>query len=203
MRIDFWFDFACAHCYYASHNLGVATASLASAEIHWHSFELDPRPREARPEGDLYDYLAPVNGSRAAARAAMDRIAVRALEAGLPFHPDRVVPRKTEDAHRVVQLAASHGKTMETVHRLQRAYWSEGLDFADIDAMAALAGQVGLPSRQVRVLLESDDLRDEVRADRADAVALGVPGVPSILIDQRRVVAATLAVEQLRLAIAR
>ncbi|MBL7502717.1 DsbA family oxidoreductase [Frankia sp. CNm7] len=204
LGIDIWSDFACGHCYVGRHRVSTALAGLAdpsAARVRWRGFELDPRPTAQRGGGDLYDYLTRFNGSREAGRAAVGRIAVTAASEGLPFRPDIVRPGNTNDAHRLVHLAAFHGLQDRLVERLYRAYWAEGQPIADPSALASLGEEVGLPAERVRAVLAGGEFAGEVAADERLAVALGVGGVPTLLVDGRWLISGTESAGTIRFAL--
>jgi predicted DsbA family dithiol-disulfide isomerase len=68
--------------------------------------------------------------------------------------------------------------------RLLRAYFEQGELIADHDALARLAGEVGLPADEVRAMLAGEDLIDEVRDDEQLAGELGIQAVPTFIIDR-------------------
>ncbi|WP_019070476.1 DsbA family oxidoreductase [Streptomyces hokutonensis] len=205
MRVDIWTDLACPHCYYGSRNLLTALAlrgDRPDVQVFWRSFQLMPGPPapdrdpgEAVPS--LFDALARFNGSREAAEAAMARIAPRAASAGLDFRPDLVRPCRTMNAHRMVHLAAEHGLAGQAVARLYGAYWAEGRDLAHHDTLVSLVAEVGVPADEAREVLSGDRFEAAVHADRAEGLALGIGGVPSIVIDGRYAVSGTAAAEDL------
>ncbi|EFC86023.1 DsbA family oxidoreductase [Parafrankia sp. EUN1f] len=192
--MDIWSDFVCGHCYVGQHRISTALAGLGasgSLRVRWRSFELDPRPADQRPTGDLYDYLARFNGSREAGRAAMQRISVTAAAEGLEFHPDIARPGNTANAHRLVHLAAEYGLQRTLVDRLYRAYWVEGRPIADPDTLVALALEVGLPAERASDVLSGSEFAEDVAADEQMAAAFGVGGVPTIVAGGRWRIAGT------------
>ncbi|MEU6351698.1 DsbA family oxidoreductase [Streptomyces sp. NPDC047072] len=205
MRVDIWTDLACPHSYYGSRNLLTARDLCRagdSVEVNWRSFQLMPGPaapdRDPRePVPSLFDALARFNGSREAAEAAMARIAPRAAAAGLDFRPDLVRPCRTMNAHRMVHLAARHGLATQAVTRLYGAYWAEGRDLAHHDTLVSLVAETGVPEAEAREVLAGDRFVSAVHADREAGLALGVTGVPSIVIAERYLVPGTAAPEDL------
>ncbi|MCX4906888.1 DsbA family oxidoreductase [Streptomyces sp. NBC_00878] len=196
--LDVWSDFVCGHCYYGTRRIVAALALLPDPDafrLRWRSFQLDPRPAGARPSGDLYDYLAQFNGSRAAGRAAMDRIGAVAAADGLPFRPDRARPGNTTDAHRLVHLARREGRDTETVLSLYTAYWTEGRPIADRTVLRELAADVGLDARRAQEVLDGDEFTAEVAEDQQRAAHLGVMGVPALVVGDRWSLGATATAE--------
>jgi predicted DsbA family dithiol-disulfide isomerase len=113
------------------------------------------------------------------------RVADAASGEGLDFRLDDAVPANTVDAHRVIHLGAQHGLQGEMKERLLRAHFIEGEAVGEADTLVRLAVEVGLEADEVRALLDGDDLVAEVRADEAEARALGITGVPFFVIDRK------------------
>jgi predicted DsbA family dithiol-disulfide isomerase len=83
----------------------------------------------------------------------------------------------------VIHLAAAQGRAEPVVERLLRAYHTEALNIADTQTLARLGAEAGLAAEQVTAMLAGDSWATEVRADKRRAVAHGVTGVPSLVID--------------------
>jgi predicted DsbA family dithiol-disulfide isomerase len=73
---------------------------------------------------------------------------------------------------------------------LFRAYFVEGTDIADVDALVRVAESVGLPADEARRMLEERSMRAAVDADWARARGLGITGVPTFVAGGRGVVGA-------------
>ncbi|MGC4747463.1 DsbA family oxidoreductase [Micromonospora sp. DT201] len=91
--------------------------------------------------------------------------------------------RSTFDAHRLCHLAADRGRAEQMVEQVLRAYHADGLNVADPKVLRRLGGDAGLADAEVRAVLAGDDYAQDVRADRRHAVAHGVTGVPSLVIN--------------------
>jgi predicted DsbA family dithiol-disulfide isomerase len=187
--VDIWSDVVCPWCYVGKRRFEEALARFPhrdGVEVHWRSFELDPRaPRERG--GDRLDHIAAKYGvSRADAEMMEGRVTAAAAEAGLEFHLDRVRGGNSFDAHRLLHLAADHG--LERADRLKdrflRGYFSEGEPIGDPATLARLAVEVGLPAAEVDDVLAGDRYTDAVRADEQAARAYGATGVPFFVIDE-------------------
>jgi predicted DsbA family dithiol-disulfide isomerase len=113
------------------------------------------------------------------------RVTDAAAGEGLDFQLDAAVPANTVDAHRVIHLAARHGLQGAMKERLLRAHFTDGEAVGEVDTLVRLATEVGLDAEEVRTTLAGDDLVDAVRADEAEARALGITGVPFFVIDRR------------------
>ncbi|MFF0518183.1 DsbA family protein [Actinomadura nitritigenes] len=89
----------------------------------------------------------PLDGgpSPLAPTARAEQIARAAAADGLVMRTDRIVPADTSRAHRLIALAAAHGRAEEMVARLYRAHFTDGLDIADVGVLRSLACAVGVP----------------------------------------------------------
>ena len=82
-------------------------------------------------------------------------------------------------AHRLLWLAEQCGVQEAVQERLLRAYFCEGRNMGDPDALAELAADVGLDADEVRAYLDSDAGRPEVEEQLRRAVELGMTAVPT------------------------
>jgi predicted DsbA family dithiol-disulfide isomerase len=187
MRIDIWSDIACPFCYIGKRHLEAALAATgAEAEVVWHSFELDPSPRDPGAETDIVKVLmAKYRQSRPQIEAMIARVVAMGAEAGLSFRFADSVRGNTFDAHRALHLAAGHGLQDAAKERLLAAYFTEGADLSRPEVLAGLLSEVGVPEDAVLAMLASDAHTDEVRADEQLARRLGIQGVPFFVFNQK------------------
>src|SRR5258706_8101901 len=92
MRVDIWSDVVCPWCYVGKRRFEAALAEFPhrdGVEVHWHSFELDPRAPRLR-DGDRLGHLAEKYGVDRAEAEAMDRrITAAGAEIGLDLRLER------------------------------------------------------------------------------------------------------------------
>lgn len=194
LRLDVWADVVCPWCYVGEARLAKAVAEMGltgSVELVPRAFELDPTtPRTPRP---ILEHLAQKFGGLLAGSSAMveqvrgmeERVRDLAVAEGLPFEVDRVTAN-TRDAHRVTALATTRGLGMAFFDALQRAYFAgRGTDPFGEAALLAVADEVGLPAADVERVLGSDEFADDVARDQAEAAALGIRGVPFVVVAGR------------------
>lgn len=136
-------------------------------------------------------------------RAANERMTSLAGELGLEYHLDRARPGNTFDAHRLIHLAATHGRGDALKERLFAAYFTEGRSIGDGATLVALAEEAGLDRAEVEATLGGEAFADEVRADESRAAALGATGVPFFVIDETYGVAGAQGTEVLLAALER
>ena len=194
LRIDVWADVVCPWCYVGEARLvkAIEAAGLTDAvELVPRAFELDPTtPTTPQP---VLEHLAHKFGGLLAGSSAMleqargmeERVAELARAEGLPFEVDRATAN-THDAHRVTALATSRGLGLAYFDALQRAYFAGASDdpFGRA-ALLAAADEAGVAAVDVERVLDSDEFADEVARDQAEAAAIGVRGVPFVVVGNR------------------
>ena len=118
--------------------------------------ELDPRAPRTLGMG-LDEMLAGKYGVSKAQAAAMNaRVSEEARKEGLEYDLAAARPGNTFDAHRLTQLAATHGLRAAAVERFMHAYFTEGAEIGEInrfedlpsaarDYVAAIESLAGVP----------------------------------------------------------
>ena len=185
MTIDVWSDIACPYCYIGKHHLEAALERFPhkdQVQLTWHSFELDPdTPVDVKE--NLYERIGRKYGvSVGQAKTMTQRSAASGAAAGLTIDFDNVKPTNTHDAHRLIHLAATVGKQTEMHERLFKAYFTEGKNIGQKEALQSLAQEVGIDATG---LLNTDAYADEVRKDELAAESIGIRGVPFFVFDHK------------------
>lgn len=181
LRVDVWSDVACPWCWVGKRHLERAIAQFPHlVAVRWRAFELNPAaPPAVDPSVDYVERLARKYGATHAQAAAMiERMVQVGKAAGLDFRFDRVRPGNTFDAHRLLHWAHTQARQDALKERLFRAYMHEGQCVSDHSVLAQLAAEVGLDPEGAMTVLQSDDYTRAVRADEAEAMEIGVSGVP-------------------------
>ncbi len=187
MKVEIWSDVLCPWCYIGKRRFEAALAGFAhrdEVEVSWRSFELDPHAPRAH-EGDPADRLAAKYGMpREQAVAAQASLTSVAAGEGLDFHLATAQSGNSFDAHRLVHLAAEHGRDDQMKERLFSAYLVEEQPIGDHRVLATLAAEVGLDPARAEEVLAGDEYADAVRADEEEAMEIGISGVPFFVIDR-------------------
>lgn len=187
MRVEIWSDITCPWCYIGRRRFERALERFPNrdeVEVIWRSFQLDPGAPSVYP-GSSHEMLMQRYGiSRERAQAMHAQVTNLAAAEGLEYNFDLVRPVNTHDAHRLIHLAAVHGRQGELKERLQKAYFTEGLILSDVDTLVRLAAETGLDADEARIALESSAFSDSVQADIRRAQMLGISGVPFFLFDE-------------------
>jgi predicted DsbA family dithiol-disulfide isomerase len=186
LTVEVWSDVVCPWCYVGKRRLELALAQFERpVEVTWRSFELDPSaPRER--ELPAAEHLAAKYGmSVEQAQASQAQLTELAAAEGLEYHLDRTRGGNSFDAHRMIHLAAAHGRQDAAKERLMRAYFTESEPIGDPDTLVRLMAEIGIDSDEARAVLEGDAYTDAVRADEQLAYRIGIQGVPFFVLNRR------------------
>jgi len=184
LNIEIWSDVVCPWCYIGKRRFEAAVREFdGEVEVTWRSFELDPQAPATR-EHTATEHLAAKYGmSEEQAESSHAQMTELAAQEGLEYHFERARGGNSFDAHRLIHLAAAHGKQGEAQERVMRAYFTEGVAIGDREQLIALGDELGL--EDARAALESDQYADAVRADEVLAQRIGIQGVPFFVLDRR------------------
>ena len=194
MKVEIWSDVVCPWCHIGKRRFEAALARFPHrehVEIEWKSFELDPGAVSApagQPAGptEYAERLARKYGTTLqGAQQMTDTMTVQAAAEGLDFRFDQAVRANTFDAHQVIHLAGLRGVQDAVKERLLRAYFTEGEAVGDRETLARLAAEAGLDADEVRAALDDQRYAGAVRADEAEAGAIGISGVPFFVVDRK------------------
>ena len=207
MKVEIWSDVVCPWCYIGKRRFEAALAQFPhrdSVEVEWKAFELDPTTvsapagAEIGPRDQATRLAAKYGVDVEQAQAMVDNVTTQAAAEGLDYRLDRAAPANTVDAHQVLHLAGLRGVQDAVKERLLRAYFTEGEAVGDRDTLVRLAAEAGLDADEVRAALDEDRYVGAVRADQAEASALGIRGVPFFVVDRKYGVSGAQPAEVLR-----
>ena len=188
MKIEIWSDVACPWCYIGKRRFETALAAFPhrdGVQVQWRSFQLDPTLPE-HYDGTELDYLSTRKGMDPAQVAGMfEHVAAQAGAEGLTYRFEDVVVANSFTAHRLIHLAAAHGKEDAAKERLLSDHFEHGRDIGSREYLASLGRDLGIDAGEVDELFSSDKYAAEVRQDFAEGRALGVSGVPFFVIDRK------------------
>lgn len=179
LRIDVFSDLGCPWCLIGERRLDQALERRADLEVEWRwrPFLLQPDlPKHGMP---FRPFIEAKFGSHEKVQAMFDHITSVGAGDGLAFDFDRIANApNTIDAHRLVLWAERQERQREMARALFRAYFAEGRDLTDPETLAQVAGEAGLDAEAARSLLRSSEGSAEVEASVAEAMRLGITGVP-------------------------
>ena len=188
MKVEIWSDIVCPFCYIGKRKFETALADFAGkdkVEIEWKSFQLDPE-MDNKEGLNVHEYLGKRKGGTAADGKRMnDSMTAAAAEVGLQYDFDNGIINNTINAHRLLHWAKEKGLQNELKERIFKAYYTEGIDTADIAELVRLAKETGLDPVQARKVLEENLYVKEVLQDQQEAAELGVQGVPFYVFNRK------------------
>ena len=198
MKVDVWSDVVCPWCFLGKRRLERALSSLGWADevtVRWRAFQLDPSA-SSQP-GDLRVAIERKYGPGAFDSMNRRLSALGSVE-GITYRFDRAQRVNTFDAHRLLEWTwAESGSGVQDAlkERLFRAYFEEGENVADHDALVRLAAEAGADEARARRVLVGDRFAAEVEADRAIAAERQFTGVPAFVIEDRMLIPGAQEVE--------
>jgi predicted DsbA family dithiol-disulfide isomerase len=188
MKVDVWVDLVCPWCFVGKRRFERALAAFehrATVQVAHRSFQLDPTLPPGKAFGQTEILQSKYGMSREQARAAQSRLEQLGAKEGIELRLADGLTGNTFDAHRLVHLAKQRGLEDAVMERLYRAHFSEQRSLFDHPSLIDLAVEAGLERDEVRRVLDSDEYAAAVRADAAQAQALGARGVPFFVFDDR------------------
>lgn len=191
LNVEVWSDIACPWCYIGKRRFTAALADFPHrdhVEVTWRSYELSPNTPvgPGRPERDALSEHKGIPIERV--KQMFAQVTAVAAGEGLAYDFDRALAVNTFAAHRLVHLARETGGAElaeRTLEALFSAHFEHGADLGDDETLVRLVSDAGLDADAARAALDGDHGADAVRADEAEARALGVTGVPFFVVDRR------------------
>ena len=186
MRVEIWSDVVCPWCYIGKRRFETAVERVQGLpgadkiEIVYRPYQLDPSAAPGRVQPVVEAYAKKFGGEERAAQIIGQVTSVAAAD-GITFNMDIALRANTLMAHRLLWLAESRGNQIELKERLLRAYFTEGLNISDPDVLVTCATEVGFEAGEVRAFLDSDAGHGEVMEDLAQAAAVGITAVPTLV----------------------
>lgn len=188
MKIEIWSDVACPWCYIGKRRFEAALAEFPhrdAVDVTWRSYQLDPTLPE-HYDGTELEYLSTRKGMPPQQVSQMfDHVARQAKDEGLDYHFDKVVVANSFTAHRLIHLAAAHGKQDAAKERLLSDHFEHGKDIGSREYLVSLGQDLGIDAGEVEELFATDKYADDVRFDFEEGRSLGISGVPFFVIDRK------------------
>jgi len=175
-KLEFWFEFASTYSYPAAHAVEAA-AKARGVEVVWRSFLLGPifgaqgwndSPFNIYPEKGVYMWrdLARLCGAQ-----------------GLPLKKPSQFPRGSLLAARIACRFADELWIGEFVRRVYTANFVRDLDISSPFVIGEILTQVGQTAAEIMKAAQAQETKNAFRAQNEKAVALGLIGAPSYVVD--------------------
>lgn len=147
-------------------------------EVDWRGVELHP---ETPPGGvPLEEYFLPTSF-----QSVWEYLKKFAASFGIT---DMRFPERLPNSRSILTLAEfarDKGRLKEFRHQAMNAYWREGKDLEDSGTLKAIAQQAGLPLQSISRVLQSPRYLNRVMANRLEAVAHKISGLPTLIVGQQ------------------
>jgi predicted DsbA family dithiol-disulfide isomerase len=185
MIIDIVSDAICPWCYIGKRRLekALVMAPQPDLQIGWRPFQLNPdMPADGMDRGE---YLRRKFGDSAGGNR-YQAVEDAGRDEGIPFAFDRI--KRTPNtilAHRLIRFAQREERQDEVVEALFHAYFTQGADIGQVEALIGVTNAVGLDEARVRAYLESNEDLEAIQAEDKFARQIGIQGVPCFIIDRK------------------
>jgi 2-hydroxychromene-2-carboxylate isomerase len=175
-KLEFWFEFASTYSYPAAHAVEAA-AKARGVDVVWRSFLLGPI-FGAQGWNDSPFNVYPAKGSY------MWRDLARLCGAqGLPLKRPSQFPRGSLLAARIACRFADEPWIGEFVRRVYSANFVRDLDISSPFVVGEILSQVGQTPAEIMKAAQAQETKDAFRTQNERAVALGLIGAPSYVVD--------------------
>ena len=191
LHIDVVSDFTCPWCYIGKRRIAAAIETWCANHpgeprptVRWLPFQLNPDI----PVGGISrrEHVQSKHGPDGPPPEKGEYVASVALGAGLMLATEKItVQPNTADAHRLSGAAQREGRQDEMVEALFKAFFVEGVNLSDCDALADLAAVAGFDRERVVDYLATDTDTQAVERLDAEARAAGIDTVPFFVFNHR------------------
>ena len=187
VQVEIFSDVVCPWCFIGKTRFDRALERLETTKVTvvYNPFQLDPTAPTGTSSPVLEAYAKKFGGPERA-QAIIHQVSATAAEDGLHFAMDKALRANTALAHRLLLAAESHGlpSTQAALYEgLFRAYFVEGIDIGDPDALVLIATHAGLEESVARDALTHSSFEDALARRLARAAEMGITAVPTFVID--------------------
>lgn len=191
LTVEIWSDVLCPWCYIGKRRFERAAEALSDVvelSVRYRAFQLDPTAPvdTAQPVVDAY---AKKFGGIEVAHQMIERVTTMAAAEGVEFHMDRALRANTLRAHQLLADAAETDTLgvaqSDLKERLLQAYFVDGINIGDIDALADCVTDIGGDADAARNLLATNSASEAVVRDLEMAAEYGITAVPTFVVDGR------------------
>jgi 2-hydroxychromene-2-carboxylate isomerase len=173
-RLDFWFDYSCPYAYLGSTQVE-ALARRTRAALNYCPMLLGGVFRAVGAPQNLMDALSPQK-----ARHNLDDMHRWAEYFGVPFALPGGHPFRTVEALRATLVTRCDPAV---IHGFYRAYWIRGEKPSDPATMRKVLAEAGHDPDSVLARIQDEAVKDDLRRRTDEAIALGIFGAPSFVVD--------------------
>lgn len=188
MKIEIWSDFSCPFCYIGKKRFEKALSQFEHAEnveVTFKAYQLNPSADKFTELSASEIFAKSHHMSVEEANKRFDQTVQNAKTVGLEFHYDQLKMTNTFDAHRLAKWSSKYELEPKLTERLMKAYFTDGLNLADVETLVMLASEVGLDKDMARKILIENQFEKDVRNEINEAKRIGVQGVPFFVVNRK------------------
>jgi predicted DsbA family dithiol-disulfide isomerase len=186
MLLEIFADTVCPWCFIGKRRLMRAMSARPQADLtlRWRAFQLNPgMPMTGI---DRAQYMNAKFGSLERAQRVFENVTRVGRLEGIAFRFDLVQRTpNTLRSHRLVQAAARIGRDGLMLDRLFTAYFIEGVDIGEAEALVRLAADVGLATETAHAAVDGLPEIDTALNEDFQSRRLGITGVPYLIFNGR------------------
>jgi 2-hydroxychromene-2-carboxylate isomerase len=172
--LDFWFDYTCPYAYLGS-TQAPALAKRMGVALTYRPLLLGGVFRAVGTPQNLFATRSPAKSAHE--MADMQRWAKRF---GVTLRMPASHPMRSVEA---LRATIATGMDPKVVDAFYRAYWVENADIGSREVIAKVLVSAGHDPTRVLEAIETNAVKDDLRARTDEAVALGIFGVPAWVVD--------------------
>jgi predicted DsbA family dithiol-disulfide isomerase len=185
LTIDVISDVICPWCLIGKRRLEKAVAAVDGQHefrVRWHPFQLNPLlPNEGISRRE---YRTRKFGSWERSLELDAKVIAVGETEGIHFAFDRIERTpNTVDAHQMIWLGDQQGIQDAIVEALFRAYFTEGRDISNRQALIDVVTEAGLDRQRAESVLNSDEGLDAIKAADVHVRRFRVDGVPFFIVN--------------------
>lgn len=188
MKIEIWSDFGCPFCYIGKTRFEKALAAFPhknDVEVTYKAYQLNPLAPNEMTLSPSKAFAKGHNMSEKEAKKRFKMFVDTAKSEGLTYNYDIIQMTNTYDAHRLAKWANTLGKEEDVTAVFMKAYFTDGLNIADHQTLIDLVSSIGLNGQVAKEILESDQYKQVVDSQIAEARQVGVRGVPFFVLNRK------------------
>jgi 2-hydroxychromene-2-carboxylate isomerase len=172
--LDFWFDYTCPYAYLGSTSVE-AVAHRTHRTLTWKPMLLGGVFKAHNTPQRLFETL-----SAPKIRHNSEDLSRQAERYGVDLHMPTEHPMRSVEALRAT--LATHCDP-SVIHGFFKAYWVQGLPIHTLDVIRSVLARAGYSPDEILARIDHDDVKQDLRARTDEAIALGIFGAPSYVVD--------------------
>ncbi|PID38518.1 MAG: hypothetical protein CSB49_05165, partial [Proteobacteria bacterium] len=179
-RLTFYFDYLSPYSYLAWNDLRQRLSKLP--EMTTNEVSLSPRPVLLAALLDAGGQLGPAEVAAKRRFVARD-VQRRARRLGVSLVWPERHPFRPLDALRLSLPEVAGELQLQLIDTLWKAGWREGMNLGDREQLEQALGAAGLPVDELLQKASSEEAKRALRKETEAAIARGVFGVPTMMLD--------------------